>query len=93
MVGEHGANVKLRKMDKATGKPTFKLTLEALPDDLRPPEVRLRQILKLCLRGFRMRCTEVSQANASSVCDVPIEEGLPLLGCSKSRYQGELRGT
>ena len=45
----------------SASNPQFEITLEGLPDDLRPAEVRLRQILKLCLRGFRMRCLSVKE--------------------------------
>jgi hypothetical protein len=38
----------------------FTLTLRALPGDLRPAAVRLRQLLKLALRGFKLRCESVT---------------------------------
>lgn len=58
-------------------KPQFTVTLVCLPDDPRPPEVRLRQVLKLCLRGFRMKCTavrEVTQENNSEACGKEIDD-------------------
>ena len=57
---------------KTTKQPRqqFAITLEALADDLRPPEIRLRQILKLCLRGFRMKCVAVEERKPAE----PIQE-------------------
>lgn len=44
-----------------TTKPTFSLTLTALGDDSRPATVRLRTLLKIALRAFRLRCVEVRE--------------------------------
>jgi hypothetical protein len=48
-----------------TGRPRYRLTLEAQPGDV-PPAVRLRRGLKYLGRVFGLRCTsaeEVSHAN------------------------------
>ena len=38
----------------------IRLTLHPLPDDV-PVEVRLRQLLKVALRRFRLRCVSVEE--------------------------------
>ncbi len=44
---------------------TYIITLEPLPatdrHELAPVEVRLRQLLKIALRAFRLRCTDIRQ--------------------------------
>lgn len=45
-----------------TPRPRFIMELEALPGDQRPAVIRLRQILKLALRGFQMRCVAISES-------------------------------
>jgi hypothetical protein len=50
-----------------TAKPSFTITLEALPDDLRPPEIRLRQLLKIALRGMRLRCVGLAEVGGERI--------------------------
>jgi len=50
-----------KKICPAFPRQTFELRLEALADDTRPPAVRLKQILKLALRGFRLKCTTIKE--------------------------------
>jgi hypothetical protein len=38
----------------------YTITLRAQPGDLRPAAVRLRQLLKLALRGFKLKCEAVT---------------------------------
>ncbi len=37
----------------------YRMILRALPGDSRPPEIRLRRLLKIALRAFRLRCDRV----------------------------------
>lgn len=39
---------------------TYRVSLVALPAE-EPPEVRVRQLLKIALRRFRLRCVEVEE--------------------------------
>ena len=49
-----------------TKRPTYALTLRALPDrDNVPPIVRMRRLLKHALRSCGMRCV--------SICEVPAD--------------------
>ena len=61
-------------------KQTYTLTLQALNDDSRPPIVRMRQILKLCLRGFRMRCTAIEDSTPTDEADVSASQQEMLMG-------------
>jgi hypothetical protein len=42
-------------------EPVYILTLRALPSDV-PPEIRLRQLLKIALRRFGMKCIDHREA-------------------------------
>lgn len=53
---------------KAKHSGVFRITLRASESDL-PAIVRLRQLLKVALRGFGFRCTDLEQ-----VLDVPLVE-------------------
>lgn len=44
-----------------TAKQRFSIVLESLGDDHRPAAVRLRQLLKIAFRGFRLRCTAIAE--------------------------------
>lgn len=61
-------------------RPSFILTLEPLPDQPGhapiPPEIRLRQLLKIALRGFRLRCTAVTANHAKADDPCPAVEGV-----------------
>lgn len=37
----------------------YRMILRALDGDKRPPEIRLRQLLKVALRAFHLRCDRV----------------------------------
>jgi len=41
-------------------RPRYRLTLEAVPDDV-PQLVRLRRLLKVLLRGYRFRCRRIEE--------------------------------
>lgn len=60
-------------MSGTTPKPpreTYTLTLRAEPDDTRPPIIRLRQLLKLAKRGFRLACIGcVPASEAEANCE------------------------
>jgi hypothetical protein len=43
------------------GGESYRVELVAMPGDV-PPIIRLRQALKRFLRGYRLRCTAVSEA-------------------------------
>ena len=43
-----------------TSRPTFTLTLVAVPSDV-PPTVRLKRFLKSALRAYGLRCTEARE--------------------------------
>lgn len=43
-------------------RPRYLVELEALPDDLAPAAVRLRRLLKVALRAFRLRCVRAEEA-------------------------------
>jgi hypothetical protein len=43
------------------GGESFTVELRAMPDEHAPPHVRLRQLLKIALRGLRLRCTSVCE--------------------------------
>lgn len=49
--------------DDGAEKSSFSIRLEATGRDAcgRPPVVRLRQLLKIALRGLGLRCTEVTE--------------------------------
>jgi hypothetical protein len=43
-------------------RPRYRIDLEALPAESGlPPEIRLRAILKIALRGFRLKCLRVEE--------------------------------
>ena len=51
-----------RQPSSDTGKPTFALTLEALPSwDKAPAINRLRRFLKMALRSYGLKCTEARE--------------------------------
>ena len=46
----------------STGKPTFALTLQAVPGwGNVPATIRLKRFLKAALRGYGLRCTEARE--------------------------------
>lgn len=47
-----------------TAKPQYVVTLQAVPGDSRPPEIRMRRALKLLLRCCGLRCTAISTTPA-----------------------------
>jgi hypothetical protein len=47
----------------SSGKRRFTATFEAIPGDI-PAEVRLKRLLKSCLRAFDLRCTEIREEPA-----------------------------
>jgi hypothetical protein len=52
-----------------TGKPTFALTLQAVPGSDVPPIIRLRRFLKAALRSYGLRCVECREH--ASPCPMP----------------------
>jgi hypothetical protein len=61
-------------------RPVYRLTLEALPDDV-PAHVRLKRVLKGLLRGYGFRCVRVEQVPPASgvagrhTMDGPTDQG------------------
>jgi hypothetical protein len=58
-----------------TGKrPTFVIELRPVPDDWRAPvERRLARLLKICLRGYGLRCVRVEAKEPRQKLDPPRE--------------------
>lgn len=53
-----------RQHDSPKGKPTFALTLQAVPGwgDV-PATIRLKRFLKAALRSYGLKCTECRESN------------------------------
>jgi hypothetical protein len=63
----------------STNRPTYCLTLLALPDGVLPP-VRLKHLLKVALRIFGLRCigaSEVSPGGAAGALPPDVLPGAP----------------
>lgn len=69
--------------EKPSPRPTYALTLEAVPGGDVPATIRLKRFLKAALRGYGLRCTEAREIHnpaprvASDLQDPP--EALPEL--------------
>ena len=47
-------------MSKSNDNPKFALTLQSVPGDV-PAIIRLRKFLKMALRSYGLRCTEIRE--------------------------------
>ncbi len=50
-----------------TSRERFDITLEPLATDTRPAPCRLKQLLKLALRGFSLKCISIRRENGAEV--------------------------
>ena len=48
-------------------KQTFTITLEGRDDDRTPAVIRLRQLLKMALRGYRLRCVACQEIGSGEI--------------------------
>lgn len=65
----------MSKTTNSTGKPTFALTLQAVPGwGNVPATIRLKRFLKAALRGYGLRCTEARDYPRQPGADGPARQ-------------------